>query len=143
MDEDIIGRPFLTALGLDVARHLDNVREQFDNKDFSEFTSAHGTGSLSRIMLQRDAAVTNPPVSSQRNKSQGPGPTLSDAPFAAEFVVRHGEADDDPVYLPTAFPELWDTQSDEEALVIQAKDNGTTEPGAITLRALVHQFRDI
>jgi hypothetical protein len=113
MDEVIIGRPLLTALGLDVARHLDNVREQFDNTDFSEVPSAHGTGRLSRIMLQRDAAVTNPPVSSQRNKSQGPGPTISDAAFAAEFVFRHGEAENDPVYLPTAFPKLLDTQADE------------------------------
>jgi hypothetical protein len=62
-------------------------------------------------------------------------------------VVRHGETDDDPVYLPTAFPELRNTQADEEtaleALIIQAKDNGISEPGAITLSALVHQFRDI
>jgi hypothetical protein len=147
MDEIIIGRPLLAALGLDVVRHLDDVREKFDNTDFSEVPTALGTGRLSRLMLQRDAGTPNPPAPDFIPKFPRSARVLPDTAFAAEFIVRHGDADADPVDLPIAIPELCDTQAEEkealEALVTQALANGLSESSARMLKALVQEFRDI
>jgi hypothetical protein len=147
MEEIILGRPLLAALGLDVVRHLDGVREQFDNNDFSDVPSACGSGRLSRLMLQRDAATPNPPLPDAVRQSTRVAQVIPDAAFAAEFVVRHGDADHDPVDLPTALPALCNTQADEdsalEALVTQARVNGLSESNFITLNTLVLEFRDI
>jgi hypothetical protein len=62
IDEITIGRPLLTALGLDVVQNIDTVPEQFDNTVFSEEPAAVDFGRLARLMLQHDAAYTNLPV---------------------------------------------------------------------------------
>jgi hypothetical protein len=56
MDEIVLGRLLLKALHLDVLSHFDQVRERFDNLNFSELTDIEGSGSLSRLMIQTEVS---------------------------------------------------------------------------------------
>ena len=51
MDEVLIGRPLLEALGLNTAEHLSSVREEYHDLDCSHIPSATPGGKLTRLLL--------------------------------------------------------------------------------------------
>jgi Ni,Fe-hydrogenase III large subunit len=55
MDEVLLGRPLLRALGLDAPTHLDVVRHNYQDLDSSKIATAHTGGRLSRLLICRDA----------------------------------------------------------------------------------------
>jgi hypothetical protein len=62
MDEVLLGRPLLKALGLDVPAHLEAVREDYQDLDCSMIATVHGGGKLSRLLIRREKLVRYAPV---------------------------------------------------------------------------------
>jgi hypothetical protein len=56
MDEILLGRPLLQALGLNAAEHLSAVRDDYDNMDCSKIPSLTHAEKLTRLLL-RDPSV--------------------------------------------------------------------------------------
>jgi hypothetical protein len=52
MDEVLIGRPLLEALGLNACEHLSSVRDDYQDMDCSTIPSASAGGELTRLLLQ-------------------------------------------------------------------------------------------
>jgi hypothetical protein len=61
-------------------------------------------------MLHRYTATPNLPLHGAINQYPRTAHVIADAAFAAEFIVRHGDADHDAVDLPTALPVLYNTR---------------------------------
>jgi hypothetical protein len=57
MDEVLLGRPLLKALGLDAPSHLEAVRENCQDLDCSKIATVNGTGRLSRVLTSREYRV--------------------------------------------------------------------------------------
>jgi hypothetical protein len=57
MDEVLLGRPLLKALGLDAPAHLEAARDSYQDLDCSKIVTAHGTGILSRLLISLDASA--------------------------------------------------------------------------------------
>jgi hypothetical protein len=52
MDEVLIGRPLLEALGLNACEHLSTVRDEYQDMDCSTIPSASAGGKLTRLLLK-------------------------------------------------------------------------------------------
>ena len=59
MDEVLIGRPLLEALGLNACEHLSSVRDEYQDMDCSTIPSASAGGKLTRLLLQEIEDTTD------------------------------------------------------------------------------------
>jgi hypothetical protein len=85
MDEVLIGRPLLQALGLDAAEHLSAVRDEYNNMDGCQIPSLTGAGKLTRLLLRyQEIEPKSLPASQVLEKS------------AQLDSVTYGELDADP-----------------------------------------------
>jgi RNase H-like domain found in reverse transcriptase/Reverse transcriptase (RNA-dependent DNA polymerase)/Integrase core domain/Integrase zinc binding domain len=77
MDEVLIGRPLLEALGLNACEHLASVRDEYQNLDCSSISLGPTGGKLTRVLLQQlpEDSGSSPPVSLNVNLTSTP--TLS------------------------------------------------------------------
>jgi hypothetical protein len=66
MDEVLLGRPLLEALGLDAPTHLSVARENYNNMDCSEVPSMITGGKLTRLLLR---GLFEPPEENNWNNS--------------------------------------------------------------------------
>jgi hypothetical protein len=86
MNEVLIGRPLLKALGLDAAEQFSAVRNEYNKMDCSQIPSLTGAGKLTRLLL-RDQDIEPESL---------PAPQVL-AKSAQLDSVTYGELDADPV----------------------------------------------
>jgi hypothetical protein len=95
MDEVLLGRPLLNALGIDAEAHLAAVRDTFQDLDCETIPSVVAGGRLSRILIHRDHTSqgyggTEPPTDTSPDTS----PNKSGSPATP---VVYGDRDHDPI----------------------------------------------
>jgi hypothetical protein len=91
MDEVLIGRPLLQAFGLDAAKHLSAVRDEYNNMDCSQIPSLTCAGKLTQMLL-RDQDIEPKSLHAPQVLAKS---TQLDS-------VTYGEFDADPVEVPQA-----------------------------------------
>ena len=132
MDEVLIGRPLLQALGLDAAEHLSAVRDEYNNMDCSQIPSLTCAGKLTRLLL-RDQEI---------EPTSLPAPQMS-AQSTQLDSVTYGELDADPVEVPQlldlpASVTSVSISAELESMVNTAQKNGMPSQHVPTLRHLVN-----
>jgi hypothetical protein len=98
MDEVLIGRPVLHALGMDAAKHLSAARESLQDLDCSEVPSVAAEGKLSRLLIRRAEALqtcTSEPLAKDPDPVRELGCTKPTEDIAPPSV-NHGNRDVDP-----------------------------------------------
>jgi hypothetical protein len=89
MDEVLLVRPLLKALGLDAPSHLEAVRDDYQDLDCSKIASAHAGGKLSRILIERDANPTF--FLSPESDKQDPSTHTQGLDYGPNQIVSTGE----------------------------------------------------
>jgi hypothetical protein len=146
MDEVLLGRPLLNALGIDAEAHLAAVRDIFQDLDCETIPSVVAGGRLSRILIHRDHTSqgyggTEPPTDTSPDTS----PTESGSPATP---VVYGDRDHDPIENGSLL-DLPSTVSDAnisdsiEGMLTMASAKGLSPTMAPQLRTLVLEFADI
>ena len=123
-EEVILGRPLMTAFGIDFKERLNEIRSWAHNKSFAYIKGVGEDGvlpqgQLSRALIDVVTKTTTQPIS----PSQSNGPTTA---------IHHGMSDSDPFINDgpiTAFGEEdpRKLKSEVEALRERAKENGLSE----------------
>jgi RNase H-like domain found in reverse transcriptase/Reverse transcriptase (RNA-dependent DNA polymerase)/Integrase core domain/Integrase zinc binding domain/Chromo (CHRromatin Organisation MOdifier) domain len=144
MEEVLIGRPLLKALGMDAEMHLSAVRDEFQDMDCAAVATTETGGQLSRLMVR--AASPDTPVKPTRTELNTVQPLTEDGYDPCQ--VRHGDVDVDPVTIP----QLLDLPQANEAsevdmaidqMLTSAAEAGMTLQGLGELTNLVKEFRPI
>jgi hypothetical protein len=170
MDEVLLGRPLLEALGLDAPTHLSAARENYNNMDCSEVPSMITGGKLTRLLLR---GLVEPPeetigtiVSSlgheapcekssglpDKGTNQPSNPNMGSSELtklnSGKDSVTYGEQDADPVEIPQLL-DLPDPSDQEQinslvkGMILQAVENGLPPEHEPALHELTQEFADI
>jgi hypothetical protein len=89
MDEVLLDRPLLKAVGIDAPSHLEAVRDDYQDLDCSKIASAHAGGKLSRILIERDANPTF--FLSPEGDKQDPSTHTQGLDYGRNQIVSTGE----------------------------------------------------
>ena len=125
MNEILLGRPLLKAIGFDFHRHLLSVRDKVHDKDFSELVNEMG-----KISVLAYTFATPP----QGGRYKG---------------LSYNDFDDDPIALPESISAGIGKDSKESidkafrSIVENAKNNGISDNGKNRLINLLRKYRDV
>jgi hypothetical protein len=170
MDEVLLGRPLLEALGLNAQEHLSSVRDDYQNMDCSSVPSFTAGGKLTRLLLQEPVAALYecPHIKSRVTEAPAPTRLLSDLPDSGVILPRggattpadlseshrtgdsvtYGELDVDPIEVQQLLdiPDPADAEEVSillEDMISQAVTNGMETSHVPVLSELVNEFSDI
>jgi len=114
MDEVLLGRPFLKAIGFDLNRHLENVRNEVHNKDISK------------------QKINNAKMSAMSYKGLAYQST-DDDPIELPEALSAGIGKDSKESIDSAFAKM----------LSAAKENGISTDGHTRLSKMLEDYRDI
>jgi hypothetical protein len=152
MDEILLGRPLLEALGLNAQEHLSTVRHDFHNMDCSHVQSLQTGGKLTRLLLREPPIAGTTPVGGNKPHKANAfcPPELLDLQAGQQEgdSVTYGEQDTDPVEVPQlldlpAPADDLDLAQSFAGMITVAKNNGLPDDILPILRLLLAEFSDI
>jgi hypothetical protein len=143
-DEVLLGRPILNTLGIDVAEHLNTVRTEFHEHDFSDVTSLEmgSSGTLARVLFTNAHSTSEPVQADLENES-----TLAQL-HEATFHIVHGNTESfdgitDTPSIPIGTDSAGEVAAALDARIELAVNNGLSPNGKIVLCQLLHEYQDI
>jgi hypothetical protein len=143
MDEVLLGRPVLHALGIDAEEHLVAARDSLQDSDCSAIPSAISGGRLSRLLIRSAESPVHFSSTLESNTAEEPSVTVH------EFNrVTYGDRDSDPI-SDSRLLDLPSDQTDKtvaDAMLAMAEASraaGLSDPASKSLHNLVFEFTDI
>jgi hypothetical protein len=151
-EEVLLGRPLMKLLGIDVNAHLNSVRNEFHDHDFSDAPSLGqgGLGTISRILFMSHHDTNDNQFQNEEADQKGkvPAAATMEAVHPIPSHYKHGSVEDHAGISPIPSIPIGEDAEGEvaEALakrVEVAVENGLPVLGVAELRSLLKQYECI